>query len=153
MWIFAALKLLLPHRRVGLHVGHGGVLACLLFLPVSTVGQDRVGSFVIVSGATLAEKWCRGYLEMQDGPKSRSLSMQFVGDVSDANSCSAYVNAILENDSFQSEPPPYCLPKNFEPNTVTESVARYARGHPEERHLAAIVLVRRALRSAYPCRR
>lgn len=47
--------------------------------------------------------------------------------------------------------PRLCLPFDIDQHSATEIFAKYLNAHPEQRHIAAYTLVRRALSEAFPC--
>jgi hypothetical protein len=75
----------------------------------------------------------------------------------EAGICQGFVIGALDAISVEqsSNDPRFarlCLPPHFDKVDVTEIVANYVERRPEERHIAAYTLVRRAMAQAYPCK-
>jgi hypothetical protein len=75
----------------------------------------------------------------------------------EAGLCQGFVIGVLDAISIdQSDNDPrfarLCLPPRLDKFDVTEIVSSYLERRPEERHIAAYTLVRRAMAQAYPCK-
>jgi len=69
--------------------------------------------------------------------------------------CVSYIRGVSESSAMATQlgimSPVFCSPDNVTGVQIKDVVAKRLRDYPEQRHLAAVVIVYEAFTAAFPC--
>ncbi len=117
------------------------LIAVFVLLAGSCASQEKSSSGSFTDGNTLLD-YCIETEKSTSDPEFYKAIM-----------CSGYVDAAIDATAIPNVQTNYCFPAGVKRRQIYAVVLKYLRDHPEQLHLNGVVLVHKAIESAFPCGR